>query len=278
MVLNPNVERHINVSVSDTTSANSVSLLKTVALLPSVDFHSAQLDIATSKITLSFEAALTGTPQIADFSDLKLDGVAANLSGVSLSDSSLLLSLASAITSDAVVSFNYTPNASAANHIQSAGASLGEFAFLQDKSANNNTALVGTAGKHNIILGNGGADTMTGAELSDTFVFGLGTAGTSHVTNFSISQGDKLDLSKLISSYTSTYGANSLSKYLNLSTVNSGHDLQLQIDKDGLGNFTTGLDATVILTDVGTTATNAGIASTSADLTDYLLKHSAVVL
>ncbi len=278
MVLNPNVERHINVSVSDTTNANSVSLLKTVALLPSVDLHSAQLDIATSKITLNFEAALTGTPQIADFSDLKLDGVAANLSGVSLSGSSLLLSLASALTSDAVVSFNYTPNASAANHIQSAGASLSEFAFLQDKAANNNTALAGTAGKHNIIIGNGGADTMTGAELSDTFVFGLGTTGISHVTNFSISQGDKLDLSKLISSYTSTYGTNGLSKYLNLSTVNSGHDLQLQIDKDGLGNFTTGLDATVILTDVGTTATNAGTANTSADLTDYLLKHSAVVL
>ena len=278
LAANSNIERHININLLDSSAANSLSILTAVKLAPSVDLHSASFDPSTEQITLNFEAALSGAPQLADFSDIKLDDVATSLTAVNTSGASLLLTLASAATQDAVISFNYTSNASAVNQIQSAAATLQSFAFLLDKAANNNSSLVGSAGKHNTIMGNGGADTMTGAELADTFVFGAGTTGTSHVTNFSLSQADKLDLSQLIQSYSANYGTNSLSKYLNLSVVNSGQDLQLQIDQNGLGNFTSGLDATVVLDGVGLTATNAGIANNSAELTHYLLKASTLVI
>ncbi len=252
--------------------------------------HDAALDTAgpvNSQIVLHFDGLLSGLPHVSDFSNFKIGqgdsavGVALNSVVITASDINLILNL-SAHATDAVVSFDYTQNLAPEQQINVAASAAGaggvadSFAFLMDQASNDNTALIGKAGMHNLIIGNGGADTMTGAELSDTFVFGAGTTGTSTVTNFSFDQFDALDLSKLLTAYTggssNTHGT--LSGFVKATTVNGGADLQLQIDKEGGGNFTLGLDATLQLTGAGT-----GLpASASTDLLNYMLKTHSLVL
>jgi hypothetical protein len=252
--------------------------------------HDAALDTAgsvNSQIVLHFDGLFSGLPQVSDFSNFKVgqgdDAVDAALNSVAISNSDIQLILnLSAGAADAVVSFDYLQNLVPSQQITVAAGAAGaggvadSFAFLMDKALNDNAALSGKAGMHNLIFGNGGSDTMTGAELSDTFVFGLGTTGTSTVTNFSFDQFDALDLSKLLNAYTggssNTHGT--LSGFVKATTVNGGADLQLQIDKDGGGNFTSGLDATLQLTGAGT-----GLpASASTDLLNYMLKTDSLVL
>jgi Ca2+-binding RTX toxin-like protein len=100
-----------------------------------------------------------------------------------------------------------------------------------------NDNLTGTAG-NDVIQGGLGSDTLTGGLGADVFRFVKGETGTDTVADFSKTQGDKLNLSSLLSgvSFDKTL-ASDVAKYLQLSS--SGNDAVLKVDLTGTGNFTT---------------------------------------
>uniref|UniRef100_UPI0004889AF2 type I secretion C-terminal target domain-containing protein n=1 Tax=Desulfovibrio cuneatus TaxID=159728 RepID=UPI0004889AF2 len=98
---------------------------------------------------------------------------------------------------------------------------------IVDGGAGNDT-LIGDAG-NNILVGGSGHDVLTGGTGADTFVWKAGDAGTADapatdvVTDFNIDEGDKLDLSGLL-----TDGAkDNLDNYLNVTHENGNTVLNI---------------------------------------------------
>jgi Mg-chelatase subunit ChlD len=81
---------------------------------------------------------------------------------------------------------------------------------------------------NDILVGGRGNDTLTGGAGADTFVWLKGDVGTDKITDFSHSQGDKLDLSDLLP----TDAESNLANYLKLSTDSSGNST-LQVSTTG---------------------------------------------
>ena len=90
---------------------------------------------------------------------------------------------------------------------------------------------------NDILAGGPGSDTLSGGPGADTFVFNiadLGT-GTDKISDFSVSQGDKIDLSNVLQGhYTST---SVLSNFVQITT--SGSNSVLSVDLDGSGQHWT---------------------------------------
>jgi hypothetical protein len=103
-----------------------------------------------------------------------------------------------------------------------------------------NDTLVGGAGKDKLDGGNGddklyggdGLDTLTGGSGADTFVLESGSAfnNVDVITDFSVSQHDKVDVKGLLSSYNPATA--SLSTFVRMVNDGNGNDL-LQVDRDG---------------------------------------------
>jgi Ca2+-binding RTX toxin-like protein len=77
-------------------------------------------------------------------------------------------------------------------------------------------------GGNDTLIGLGGADTLTGGGGADTFVFAPGQAGNAVITDFSIGQGDKLDLT----AFTTIHSLGSLLAHATL----SGSDILITFD------------------------------------------------
>jgi Ca2+-binding RTX toxin-like protein len=101
-------------------------------------------------------------------------------------------------------------------------------------SANN--ALTGTAGNDLMESGQGN-DTMAGGSGADVFKFAFNEVGTDTVTDFTKSQGDKVDLSGILQG-TGFNVLSNLATFLQLSTDGSGNAV-LKVDPYGESNFTT---------------------------------------
>ena len=112
------------------------------------------------------------------------------------------------------------------------------------------TASSFVAGKTVLVIGGQGNDTMTGGPANDVFTWFAGDAGTTGavdvVKNFSPwninGVGDKLDISKLLSNYTS--GTSTLSQWVTsltgaqTSPNNVSNSIKIVIDVDGTGSGT----------------------------------------
>ena len=90
------------------------------------------------------------------------------------------------------------------------------------------------------IIGGVGSDTLTGGAGADTFVFEVGDEGlggqTDVITDFSMADGDKIDLSGLLDAVASTTGAE-LDSVIDLTQGNDGEDfVEMAIDVDNDGN------------------------------------------
>lgn len=101
-----------------------------------------------------------------------------------------------------------------------------------------NDTLDGGAGKNvlsggagNDVLISSGTDYLTGGTGSDTFVFKSVNAGVTNVTDFSLAQGDQLDLSNLLQVYNP--GHDSINDFVIFTT--SGKNTFLSVDLDGAG-------------------------------------------
>ena len=101
--------------------------------------------------------------------------------------------------------------------------------------------LSGGAGD-DVLIGGSGNDTLTGGTGADTFKWALGDQGSvatpavDHITDFSVSQGDKLDLKDLLQgeSKAATSGNSVLGNYLSVA-VESGK-VTISVDHDGTAN------------------------------------------
>jgi Ca2+-binding RTX toxin-like protein len=79
------------------------------------------------------------------------------------------------------------------------------------------------------LVGNAGDDTLTGGLGSDTFDYNSNNDGHDTITDFSLSEGDKLDISDLIDYQAS----NNLADFV--SVENIGNNSIVHIDSDGAG-------------------------------------------
>jgi hypothetical protein len=109
------------------------------------------------------------------------------------------------------------------------------------------TAVSGTTGSDTLVgtsadetlSGGRGDDTLTGGAGVDIFRFNGGEIGSDTVTDFTKSQGDKLDLTGLLlNKGLDSALSDSVSRYLSLSRVGGSSDMALRVDLDGEGNFT----------------------------------------
>jgi surface adhesion protein len=77
------------------------------------------------------------------------------------------------------------------------------------------------------LVGNAGSDTLTGGLGSDTFDYNSNNDGHDIITDFSLSEGDKLDISDLVDYQVN----NNLADFV--SVENIGNDSIVHIDSDG---------------------------------------------
>jgi hypothetical protein len=112
---------------------------------------------------------------------------------------------------------------------------------------NFNDTLSGLGGNDNL-YGHGGNDTLTGGTGADTFHFSdLGPANVDTIMDYSVSDGDRIDLSQLLPA-----GAvASPSDYVRFTV--SGGDLIVQVDTDGTGSGATWADVAVLTGDAAIT-------------------------
>jgi Ca2+-binding RTX toxin-like protein len=80
-----------------------------------------------------------------------------------------------------------------------------------------------------------GNDTLTGGAAADVFKFIANDVGSDIITDFTKADGDKLDLTALLSGLGIT--ASNVAQYLNFSRVGSTADAILKIDVQGAGDF-----------------------------------------
>jgi Ca2+-binding RTX toxin-like protein len=108
----------------------------------------------------------------------------------------------------------------------------------------------------NVLYGNGGNDYLTGGAGADTFLFKGATAetGVTTIADFNTTDGDKLDIANVISTYDPLTMV--IANFVQLDT--SGSDTQVKVDTDGSGtSFTqiatlagvTGLNLSDLITD-----------------------------
>ena len=93
--------------------------------------------------------------------------------------------------------------------------------------------LRGGAGNDSITGGKGN-DTLSGGAGADTFVYragDIGPANADHITDFSLKDGDKLDIRDLLSGYNPA--TSHVSEFVSLVMVGGG--TQVQVDSDGAG-------------------------------------------
>jgi Ca2+-binding RTX toxin-like protein len=116
-----------------------------------------------------------------------------------------------------------------------------------------NDTLMGGSGS-DLLVGGVGNDTLTGGAGADTFRFIQFETGSDTITDFSKTQGDKLDVRGILKDTGFDSSAwSKLNAYLNL--VKVGNDVQLKIDDQGIGNFTAP-SQTVILSNAATGTAN----------------------
>ncbi len=107
-----------------------------------------------------------------------------------------------------------------------------------------NQAILGGAGgdtitggnKDDLLMGMSGNDNLTGGTGADTFRFIQFETGTDTITDFTKTQGDKVDLRGILKD--SGFDADkltNLSSFLNI--TQSGTDVVLKVDDQGIGNF-----------------------------------------
>jgi len=94
--------------------------------------------------------------------------------------------------------------------------------------------LAGTSG-NNLLQGDLGNDTLTGGAAADVFKFVANDVGSDIITDFIKADGDKLDLTALLSGAGIT-GSN-VAQYLNFSRVGATADAILKVDVQGAGGF-----------------------------------------
>jgi len=107
------------------------------------------------------------------------------------------------------------------------------FGTVAGATSGNNT-LAGTSG-NDVLQGGLGDDSLTGNAGADIFRFAKGDLGNDTVTDFTKSQGDKVDLSGLLQGSGFSLATN-LANYLQLTTNASGNAV-LKIDVYGESNF-----------------------------------------
>ncbi len=93
-----------------------------------------------------------------------------------------------------------------------------------------NDTLYGDAGNDKLV-GGAGADTLYGGSGADTFIFDSVGTGVDTVKDFSKSQGDKLDLSELLTAFDPTTDA--INDFVKL--TQNGSNMTLSVDIDGKG-------------------------------------------
>jgi Ca2+-binding RTX toxin-like protein len=116
------------------------------------------------------------------------------------------------------------------------GTELPKFTLVSGATSGANT-LTGTSG-NDLLMGGQGDDTLTGGAAADIFRFIANETGSDTITDFSKSQGDKLDLSQLLSGKGMNASLSaSVSQYLSLSQVGTTANAVLKVDVDGVGGF-----------------------------------------
>jgi len=112
-----------------------------------------------------------------------------------------------------------------------------------------------------VLYGAGGADNLTGGAGADTFLFKAATAltGVSTIADFTTSDGDKIDLADVISTYDPATMA--IADFVHVAT--SGSDTTVSVDTAGSGSSYTQI------------ATIAGV--TGLNLTDLIADGNLVV-
>jgi hypothetical protein len=125
-------------------------------------------------------------------------------------------------------------------------------------TTSSNDTLVGTAG-NDALQGGQGNDTLTGGASADAFKFEFNVVGTDTITDFNKAQGDKLDLTGLLTG--STMSLSNIASFLSLSQVGSSTDAVLKIDPTGLDNFSTPQE-TIVLTGAWVAGNLLGVTAT----------------
>jgi len=136
----------------------------------------------------------------------------------------------------------------------------GDINYVITGNDHDNT-LIGGAGD-DILIAGGGDNILTGGDGADTFVFlhkdiGDGTH-VNTITDFSLKQGDLLDLRDLLPDV----NAGSLDTYLGFSKSLDGHDMVLSVSSKGNGHT----DMTIVLKDAG--------GMSEADLLTHILTNT----
>ena len=118
--------------------------------------------------------------------------------------------------------------------------------FINGGDGNDTIAELG--GGDDVLYGGDGSDALYGGTGADTFVFREGDTGVDTIHDFSVNDGDLLDLTSLLESYDSTQHA--IEDFIQLTTV--GNDLVVTVDADGQGPGT-GASITTIVDGAGLT-------------------------
>ena len=126
--------------------------------------------------------------------------------------------------------------------------------------------LYGQSG-NNILNGGGGNDYLYGGTGADTFIFDdlslhVGGSGYDRIYNFTLSQGDVLDMSGVLGDTTYNAGTDNLNDFLEL--YEYGNDMFIRVDADGIGTGQNvarlyGFNDWDSVTDVNTLVTNGTV-------------------
>lgn len=108
---------------------------------------------------------------------------------------------------------------------------------------------------NDFLAGGDGSDLLIGGLKMDTFIFGDADTGIDTVADFKVTEGDRIDISDLLSGY--THGVDTLADFVLITT--DGINSAVFVDRDGTGgthsmtqiatlNNVTGLDAALMIT------------------------------
>ncbi|QSX34059.1 VCBS domain-containing protein [Shewanella avicenniae] len=111
----------------------------------------------------------------------------------------------------------------------------------------NSDVLLGGEG-NDLLYGGQGNDILTGGSGIDTFVWVAGDTGTDVITDFSISEGDKLDISDLLQ----WNGSDDLGSYLGFIVDQANSTVTIEIDADADGH----VDQSIVLNGVNMSGTD----------------------
>lgn len=194
-------------------------------------------------------ASGSSTTNVTNAFTVKIDGIEKSVTRVKYIDNKVELSVdgVSAQNEDTVV-IEY------AKHTHSSYVNY----RLQDKAGNlvdnfkvgssKTDTLAGDDNIKEVIIGNGGNDTLSGGIGSDTFDYNAVTDGNDTISDFVIgSDGDKLDLKDLLSYQL----GDTLGDFLSVTDSGDGEDVNIVVNADGEG---AGTDISITLSGIGTGA------------------------